>query len=204
MSKAYPSNLTLEQSELLSSLIPAPKPGGRPRCVDIWDVLNAIFYILHEGCRWRALPGEFPAWQPGYPYLRNWRKDGTWVKIHDQLRDWVSVDNQREPSRSEALIDTQSVNNAAMVSQAVGFAAGKLSKGCQRFLTVDRLGLVRRVLVTAAQVGEREAGKQVLKRVKKMAQAVSGVHPVWVEGGFDGEPFMEWVMNVCRWIVQVV
>jgi len=204
MSKAYPSNLTLEQSELLSSLIPAPKPGGRPRSVDIWDVLNAIFYILHEGCRWRSLPGDFPAWQTVYTYFRNWRIDGTWVKIHDHLRDWVRVDNQREPSPSEAVIDSQSVKNAAMVSQAVGFDAGKLIKGRKRFLTVDTLGLVLRVLVTAAHVGEREGGKQVLKRVKKMGQAVSRVHTVWVDGGFDGEPFMEWVMNVCRWIVQVV
>lgn len=204
MSKAYPSNLTLEQSELLSSLIPAPKPGGRPRCVDIWDILNAIFYILYEGCRWRSLPGDFPAWQTVYTYLRNWRIDGSWVKIHDHLRDWVRVDNQREPSPSEAVIDTQSVKNAAMVTQAVGFDAGKLIKGRKRFLTVDTLGLVLRVLVTAANVGEREGGKQVLKRVKKMGQAVSRVHTVWVDGGFDGEPFMEWGMDVCRWIVQVV
>ena len=62
MSKAYPSNLTLNQFELLLDLIPDPKPGGRPREVDMWKILNAIFYILCEGCRWRALPGDFPAW----------------------------------------------------------------------------------------------------------------------------------------------
>jgi len=27
---------------------------------------------------------------------------------------------------------------------------------------------------------------------------------IWVDGGFDGVPFMQWVMDVCRWIVQVV
>jgi putative transposase len=30
-------------------LLPAAKPGGRPREVDLWDVLNAIFYVLVEG-----------------------------------------------------------------------------------------------------------------------------------------------------------
>jgi len=60
MSKAYPSNLTPNQFELLNDLIPAPKSGGRPREVDMWEILNAIFYILCEGCRWRALPGDFP------------------------------------------------------------------------------------------------------------------------------------------------
>lgn len=30
------------------------------------------------------------------------------------------------------------------------------------------------------------------------------LHTIWVDGGFDGEPFLRWVMDVCRWIVQVV
>ncbi len=37
--------------------------------------------------------------------------------------------------------------------------------GHKRFMTVDTLGLVLRVLVTAANVGEREGVKRVLKRV---------------------------------------
>lgn len=126
------------------------------------------------------------------------------MRIHDHLREWVRVDEEREPSPSEAVIDSQSVKSAAMVSEQVGFDAGKLIKGRKRFLTVDTLGLVLRVLVTAASVGEREGGKRVLKRVKKMGKAVSRLHTIWVDGGFDGEPFMMWVMDVCRWIVQVV
>ena len=92
MSKVYSSNLTREQWELIEHLIPAAKTGGRKREVDIWCILNAIFYVLTQGCTWRNLPGYFPAWQTVYTYFRNWRQDGTWVSIHDQLRDWVRVD----------------------------------------------------------------------------------------------------------------
>lgn len=204
MSKAYPSNLTQDQFELLRDMIPEPKPGGRPREVDMWEVLNAIFYILCEGCRWRALPGDFPKWQTVYTYFRNWRINGTWVRIHDHLREWVRVEQQRQPSPSEAIIDSQSVKSAAMVSKKVGFDGGKLIKGRKRFLTVDTLGLVLRVFVTAASVGEREGAKRVLKRVKRMDKAVTRLHTIWVDGGFDGNPFMQWVMDTCRWIVQVV
>ena len=91
-----------------------------------------------------------------------------------------------------------------MVHEAVGFDAGKKIKGRKRFMTVDTLGLVLRVLVTAGNVGEREGGKQVLKRLKQSQEQVSRLTTLWVDGGFDGEPFMQWVMNVCRWIVQVV
>lgn len=86
-----------------------------------------------------------------------------------------------------------------MVSKTVGFDAGKLVKGRKRFLTVDTLGLVLRVWVTAASVGERDGGKQLLKKVKQMGEAVSRLHLVWVDGGFDGAPFMRWVMDVCHW-----
>jgi len=66
---------------------------------------------------------------------------------------------ERHPSPSEAVIDSQSVKSAAMVEDGVGYDAGKQIKGRKRFLSVDTLGLVLRVLVTAASVGEREGGK---------------------------------------------
>ena len=86
----------------------------------------------------------------------------------------------------------------------MGYDAGKKIKGRKRFMTVDTLGLVLRVWVTAASVGEREGGKHVLKRVKHQGKAVSRLHTIWADGGFDGDPFMQWVMDCCRWIVEVV
>ena len=204
MSKAYPSNLTRAQYEFLSDLIPDAKPGGRPRSVDLWEVLNAIFYVLVEGVRWRALPSDFPAWQTVYTYFRNWRKDGTWLKIHDHLRQWTRIEQGRHPSPSEGIIDSQSVKSAVRVHQAVGYDSAKKIKGRKRFITVDTLGLVLRVLVTAANVSERQGGRRVLKRVKQMGEQVSRLTTIWTDGGFDGAPFLRWVMDVCRWVVQVV
>ncbi len=70
------------------------------------------------------------------------------------------------------------------------YDAAKQVKGRKRHLSVDTLGLVLRVLVTAASVPERSGGKRVLKRVKRMGLAVSRLHTVWVDGGYDGDPFM--------------
>lgn len=204
MSKAYPSNLTQAQFEYLNDLLPEAKPGGRPRSVELWEVLNAIFYLLVEGCRWRSLPGDFPPWQTVYYYFRTWRKDGTWLKLHDQLRAFTRLEQGRQVSPSEAIVDSQSVKSAAMLDEDIGYDAGKHIKGRKRFTTVDTLGLVLRVFVTAASVGEREGGKQVLKQVKQMGKSVSRLHTIWVDGGFDGAPFMKWVMDSCRWIVEVV
>jgi transposase len=130
--------------------------------------------------------------------------DGTWLKLHDSLREWTRIEQQRHPSPSEAIVDSQSVKSTTMVHEAVGYDAGKQIKGRKRFMTVDTLGLVLRVLVTAASVEEREGGKQVLKKVKQMGKKVSRLITIWTDSGFDGAPFMMWVMDLCRWIVQVV
>lgn len=54
MSKAYRSNLTWEQWELISDLFPQAKPGVRPRKLALFAVVNAILYVLCEGCTWRG------------------------------------------------------------------------------------------------------------------------------------------------------
>ena len=73
------------------------------------------------------------------------------------------------------------------MNKEVGYDAAKLIKGRKRYLTVDCLGLVMRVLVTAANVPEREGGKKG-----------------WAEGGYPGNPFLIWVMDILRWVLQVV
>jgi transposase len=105
MSKVYSSNLTCDQYELISDLVPEAKAGGRKGEVDMWSVLNGIFYILVEGVRWRGLPGDFPPWQIVYTYFRNWRQDGTWLLIHDSLREWVRIEQERHKNPIAILLN---------------------------------------------------------------------------------------------------
>lgn len=204
MRPSYPSDLSQDQYDLLRDLLPPAKLGGRPRSVDLWEILNAILYVLVEGIHWRGMPHDLPPWQTVYTYFRNWRQDGTWVNIHDHLRDWKRIEQEHDPCPSEVSVDSQSVKTAAGVKVAVGYDAGKQIKGRKRFITVDTLGLILRVLITAASTPERAGGKQVLKKVHEMGKPASRLITIWVDGGFDGIPFMQWVMDVCHWVVQVV
>jgi putative transposase len=142
MSLSYPSNLTSDQWELLASLIPAAKAGGRPRNVDIQAVVNAILYILCAGCAWRMLPSDFPRWKTVYHYFRAWRIDGTWERINHKLHQWVRVSEQRDASPSAAILDSQSVKTATSVAIEVGYDGAKQVMGRKRHLLVDTLGLV--------------------------------------------------------------
>ena len=107
--EAYPSDLTDAQWEELAPLIPLAKPGGRPRTVDMREVINGILYVLRSGCTWRMMPHDLPPWSTAWGYFRRWRKDGTWERIHDALRPRVREAEGREPTPSAAIIDSQSV-----------------------------------------------------------------------------------------------
>ena len=58
-----PSDLRAAEWALLAPLLPAAKPGGRPRATDLRAVLNASSYWLRGGVAWHALPHDCPAWQ---------------------------------------------------------------------------------------------------------------------------------------------
>ena len=105
----YPSDLTDAQWKRIEPKIPKAKPGGRPRSVDMRQVLNAILYLSRAGCSWRMLPHDFPPWGTVHYYYWKWRRCGVWKKIHDALRAEVRRQEGREETPSAAIIDSQSV-----------------------------------------------------------------------------------------------
>jgi len=105
----YPSDLSAAQWARIAPLIPPPKAGGRPRTVNIREIVNAIFYLNKTGCQWRSLPHDLPNWSTVHTYYRNWRLTGIWDRIHDALRAQVRRKEGREESPSAAIMDSQTV-----------------------------------------------------------------------------------------------
>lgn len=204
MTPAYTTDLTLEQYQLLETLLPAASATGRPRSVNLMVVMQAILYVLVSGCAWRLLPKHYPPYSTVYYYFRKWRDDGSWKRIHDHLVLWVRVSENRDPSPSAASLDSQSVPTAVMVDEAVGYDAGKKIKGRKRFTLVDTLGLLIVVQVVAANTPERAGAKQLLKQLNQERQRVPRLTRIWVDGGFSGSEFFAWVIDTCRWIIEVV
>ena len=111
--KPYPTDLTDAQWSLIAPLIPAADPGGRPRTVEMREVINGILYLVRTGCAWRHLPHEFPPWGTTHYYYRRWRLDGTWEHIHNKLREKVRRGVGKKPTPSAGVIDSQSVKTDA-------------------------------------------------------------------------------------------
>ena len=71
----YPSDLTDAEWELVRPFICPAKRGGRPRSVDVREVMNAIFYVLSTGCQWNAIPSDLPPRSTVWDYLDLWEWD---------------------------------------------------------------------------------------------------------------------------------
>jgi transposase len=204
MTQGYYTDLTQSQWEFLEPLIPEPKLGGRPRTTDMLAVVSAIFYVTCTGCQWRLLPHDFPACSTVYTYFNNWRKDGTWSTINEHLRMQVRVCEDRHPSPSAAICDAQSVKVGNPRCCSVGFDGGKLIKGWKRHILVDTMGLLLMVIVTAANVSDQRGAKVLFWKAKRLGASVSRLVRVWADGGYQGQDFMQKVMNRFRWILEVI
>jgi putative transposase len=123
-----PTALSDNDWDVITPLVPAAKPGGRPEKYPTRELLDALFYILRGGCAWRLLPPDFPPWQLVDPYGWRWRHEGPWQRLHDRLRGngRVAAGQRRHPRAG--IIDRPSVKTTAQGGSGAMTRASK-SKG---------------------------------------------------------------------------
>jgi transposase len=56
----YASDLTDEEWALVAPMIPPARRGGRPRDVNMREVINGLLYLLWTGCQWHHSPRDDP------------------------------------------------------------------------------------------------------------------------------------------------
>ena len=158
--------------------------------------------MVKNGCVWRALPHDFPAWQTVYYYFRLLKKSQEWEKLNTIIRENVRVKEGREPQASAMIIDSQSAKSAEG-GEKIGFDGGKRVKGRKRNLITDTIGLVVLAKVTAANVQDVHAGKQTLEELKKRVELIARLQKIFADGGYRGE-LVSWVKNELHAEMEIV
>ena len=191
----YATDLTDAEFALVAPHLPAPSRIGRPREVDLREVLDAIFYLLRTGCPWRLLPKEFPPRSTVFGYFRRLWEDGTWPTLHALLAMAARERAGREASPTAGIIDSRSVRTTESGGPKGGACppashgldrgdAGKKVDGRKRHILVDTLGLLLVLVVHTADIQDRDGLALVCRRLRRR---FPWLRLIFADGGYRGE-----------------
>ena len=189
----YPTDLTDARWQLLRPLLPIPAwmqgRGGRPESYCHRVILDAVFYHLDNGGKWRALPADFPHWRQVCKFFERANAQGLIEILADRLRRADRVAGGRQPEPTAAVIDSQSLRAAETVGRDQrGYDAGKHVQGVKRHLAVDTCGNLLQVLRTAADVQDRDGAKLLLRALHERFPTIT---LVYADSAYGGE-LIEW------------
>jgi putative transposase len=193
LQERYPSDLSDEEWEILRAIFEEldPYKTGRPRTVDLREILNAIFYLNKTGCPWRYLPKDFPSYKLVNYYYNKWTDSRMLEKVNTALRQRFREKKGRTPDPTGAIIDSQSVKGTPESFVDSGFDGGKLVKGRKRHIVVDTIGCLLVVWVHAANVFDGKAARQVLTNLFLLLHTVK---IIWADCGYSGAELLDWVL----------
>jgi transposase len=163
--KRYPTDLTEEEWAKVEPLLPRRSKRGRPREVDLREIMNAIRYLVRTGCGWRMLPKDFPAWETVYWWFRRFVRQLLFRTIHDVALMLDRERSGREASPSAGILDSQSVK--APAARQRGYDAGKKIVGRKRHVAVDSDGRLLMVNLTTADISDSAGAQMILDAIRE-------------------------------------
>jgi transposase len=164
-------------------------------------MVDAIRYVIHNGCVWRALPADFPPWRTVYGLFQRWHARGVTIALHDALRAAARRAAGRQAEPTAAVIDSQSVRAAATVPKASrGWDNAKKVNGRKRHIAVDTTGLLLEVLATPASVQDRDAARPLLFNLHRSRRRI---RRAWADAVYAGK-LQPWAATYLKLTVEIV
>jgi transposase len=196
----YASDLTDPEWALIARKMPQRRRLGRPRQVDLREVVQAIFYVLSTGCQWRALPSEFPPYSTVQGYFYAWRDTGRWHRIVRALVRQARRKLGRKPKPTAAVIDSQTASTT-QAGGPRGFDPGKRVHGRKRHIVTDTNGLLLAVHVHPANVQDVHGAVPLLERLR---ERFPRLRHVFADRVYRGKQLLEALSHWGEWTIEIV
>ena len=74
-----------EQYEQIKECFPKQR---KPAKISNLNVLNAVLYVVENGCKWRSLPKEYGDWHVIYVRINHWAKKAFWNGYFCGCSNW--------------------------------------------------------------------------------------------------------------------
>lgn len=124
---------------------------GRGQRLDLIRVISGIIYVLHEGCRWRALPPEFGRPHSIYTRFSRWQKLGLVSLLFENISADERTGSERSLDASHIKVH-QDANVKNPEHEAIGMTRG--GRNTKLHAVVDSAGHAVKLSLSAGQVND--------------------------------------------------
>jgi transposase len=196
----YASDMTDAEWALIEPHLPAAKRLGRPRCVALRAVVEALLYLLRTASPWRLLPHDFPNRSTVQRYFYAWQAAGLWETINFRLLQQARERAGREASPSAGVIDSQSARTTESGGPR-GFDAGKKINGRKRHIITDTVGHLVAAQIHAADIQDRDGAPGLLGSIRYL---FPWLRHVFADGGYAGDKLTRALTRHGKWRIEIV
>ena len=149
------------------------------------ELFNALRYLVKTGCGWRLLPHDFPPWTAVYQQARRWLHNGVFEQIAHDLRAIGRALAERQPDPSAVIFDARTMQSTPESGGRAGFDGHKKRKGSKIHAAVDTMGHLLALIVTPADMQERDLAAGLAEEVQRVTGDAGQV--AYVDQGYTGE-----------------
>jgi putative transposase len=178
--------------------------GGRPEKHARRAMIDALFYVLDAGCKWRSLPADFPPWKTVYSMFARWAADGVASAVTDLLRGRLRQASGRAAEPTAGVIDSQSVRESAegvVPASSSGFDHHKKVNGRKRHLLVDTAGLLVAAAVSPASALDADGGAVLLAAAFDRGRRLQ---LVWADRAYNTRALRAWAREELAVTIDIV